>query len=73
MFLVNAMSVASILNLPHQVVQRDGQRADFDAQRIQSAIARAGAATGEYGDDEAALLTAQVTKVLIHRWRGEAP
>jgi len=72
-FLVNAMSVASILNLPHQVVQRDGQRADFDAQRIQSAIARAGAATGEYGDDEAALLTAQVTKVLIHRWRGEAP
>lgn len=67
------MSVASILNLPHQVVQRDGQRADFDAQRIQSAIARAGAATGEYGDDEAALLTAQVTKVLIHRWRGEAP
>lgn len=42
------------------VVKRDGSRAPFDAARIQSAIARAGRATGEYGDDEAATLTAQV-------------
>lgn len=41
--------------------------------RIQSAIARAGQATGEFGEDEARLLTAQATKVLIHRFHGEAP
>lgn len=67
------MSVAQVMNLPRDVVQRDGLRAAFDAQRIHSAIARAGAATEEFADDEAALLTAQVTKVLIHRWRGGTP
>ena len=67
------MSVAMVTHLPREVVQRDGQCSAFDAQRIQSAIARAGAATGEFGEDEAALLTAQVTKVLIHRFHGAAP
>ena len=36
--------------MPAAVIQRDGQRAVFDACRIRSAIARAGAATGEFGD-----------------------
>ncbi len=62
-----------LATLPRDVIQRDGTRAAFDAHRIQSAIARAGAATGEFGEDEARLLTAQATKVLIHRFRGEAP
>ena len=61
------MPSASVIHLLRQVIQRDGQRADFDASRIRSAMARAGAASGEFGDDEAALLTAQVVKVLVHR------
>jgi len=62
-----------LATLPRDVIQRDGARAAFDAHRIRSAIARAGSATGEFGEDEAQLLTAQATKVLIHRFRGEAP
>ena len=63
----------SLATLPRDVIQRSGERAAFDAGRIASAIARAGAATGEFGADEAQLLTAQVTKVLIHRFHGAAP
>ena len=48
-------------------------RAPFDARKIRFAIERAGSATGEFAADEAALLAAQVGKVLIHRFRGEAP
>ncbi|MBK9348045.1 MAG: ribonucleoside triphosphate reductase [Burkholderiales bacterium] len=61
------------ITLPRQVIQRSGQRVAFDAAKIQSALVRAGAASGEFGDDEAALLCAQVGKVLIHRFRGQAP
>ena len=62
-----------LATLPRDVIQRDGARTAFDAHRIRSAIARAGSATGEFGEEEAQLLTAQATKVLIHRFRGEAP
>ncbi|QIL45280.1 ribonucleoside triphosphate reductase [Acidovorax sp. HDW3] len=62
-----------VATLPRDVIDRDGARAAFDAERIASAIARAGAATGEFGVDEAQLLTAQVTKVLGHRFHGQAP
>jgi ribonucleoside-triphosphate reductase (formate) len=51
----------------NQVVRRDGKRAPFEAERIQAAIAKAGAATGEFDEPEAALLTAQVVKVLSYR------
>jgi len=50
-----------------EIVKRDGSRAPFDVERIRAAITKAGKATGEFGDDEASLLTAQVLKVLIHR------
>ena len=53
--------------------QRDGQRAVFDACRIRSAIARAGAATGEFGDAQAALLADEACRVLAYRWPGGAP
>ncbi|MDE1943172.1 MAG: ribonucleoside triphosphate reductase [Betaproteobacteria bacterium] len=59
--------------LPYEVLKRDGRRLPFDATKIRSAIARAGQATGEFDDDEADLLTAQVTKVLFHRFHREAP
>ena len=35
------------------VVKRDGRLANFDAAKIRSAVRRAGAATGEFGDDAA--------------------
>ncbi|EHQ52575.1 anaerobic ribonucleoside triphosphate reductase [Ectothiorhodospira sp. PHS-1] len=60
--------------LPAQVIKRDGRRLPFDAARIESAIRRAGQATGEFGDHEATLLTAQVVKVLAHRFaQGQCP
>ena len=54
--------------LPREVIKRSAERAPFDARKILSAIERAGAATGEFAADEAALLAAQVGKVLVlHR------
>ncbi|MDP2258021.1 MAG: anaerobic ribonucleoside-triphosphate reductase, partial [Polaromonas sp.] len=63
----------TVATLPREVIKRSGQRAAFNAEKIRSALERAGAATGEFGADEAALLAAQVGKVLIHRLRGQAP
>ena len=55
-----------IATLPTQLRKRDGRLVPFDSRKIHSAIARAGRATGEFGEDEAARLTAQVVKVLSH-------
>jgi anaerobic ribonucleoside-triphosphate reductase len=59
-----------IATLPTRVLKRDGTEVVFDAQKIESAVLRAGQATGEFGELEAALLTAQVVKVLAHRYQG---
>ena len=59
--------------LPREVIKRDGRRAAFDAAKIRSAILRAGQATGEFGEAEADLLTAQVVKVLLHSFRNAPP
>ena len=64
---------STLATLPREVLKRSGQRAAFDAEKIRSALLRAGAATGEFSADEAALLAAQVGKVLIHRFHGGAP
>ncbi|MBQ6655659.1 MAG: ribonucleoside triphosphate reductase [Ottowia sp.] len=66
-------SAPRIIHLPEAVIKRGGERVAFDAQRIRSALAKAGAATGEFGEEEAALLTAQAVKVLAFRWPGGAP
>ncbi|MDP2056551.1 MAG: ATP cone domain-containing protein, partial [Thiobacillus sp.] len=58
---------------PREVIKRDGQRADFDTGKIRSALLRAGQATAEFDEAEADLLTAQVAKVLIHRFRNAPP
>ena len=58
---------------PREVIKRDGQRADFDAAKIRSALLRAGQASGEFNDTEADLLTAQAVKILIHSFRGSPP
>ena len=59
--------------LPREVIKRDGRQAVFDAAKIRSAILRAGQASGEFGEAEADLLTAQVVKVLIHKFRNAPP
>src|SRR5450830_1370750 len=64
---------STVSTLPREVIKRSGQRAAFDAEKIRSALERAGTATGEFAADEAALLAAQASKVLIYRFRGQAP
>jgi anaerobic ribonucleoside-triphosphate reductase len=66
-------TTSSVLALPASVRRRDGSRAPFDAAKIRGAIARAGAASGAFGDEEAARLAAQVVKVLVHRRGGAVP
>jgi anaerobic ribonucleoside-triphosphate reductase len=61
---------ANLATLPTRVVKRDGAEVPFDARKIESAILRAGRASGEYAELEAGLLTAQVVKVLSHRFQG---
>lgn len=58
---------------PDSIVRRDGTSVSFDSEKILSAIERAGAASGEFGSDEAALLSAQVVKVLSYRYQSEPP
>lgn len=57
-----------LATLPTRVVKRDGVQVPFESRKIESAILRAGQATGEFGELEAGLLTAQVVKVLAHRY-----
>jgi len=59
--------------VPVRVQKRDGSIVAFDAEKIVSAICRAGTASGEFGDAEARLLTAQVLKVLSYRFAGQVP
>lgn len=58
---------------PREVIKRSGERAPFDPRKIESALARAGVATGDFDAQEAALLSAQVRKVLVFRFHGQAP
>jgi anaerobic ribonucleoside-triphosphate reductase len=62
-----------VLSLPREALKRDGRRVPFDSEKIRSALQRAGQAAGEFDADEANLLSAQVTKVLIHRFHGQPP
>ncbi len=56
---------------PVTVRKRDGTSMPFEAGRIEAAIVKAGRASGEFDSTEAALLTAQVLKVLAHAHDGE--
>ncbi len=51
---------------PESVRKRDGSVAFFDRSKIESAIVKAGQASGEVDEAEAALLAAQVLKVVSH-------
>ncbi|MDR1152065.1 MAG: hypothetical protein LBK72_06270, partial [Bifidobacteriaceae bacterium] len=49
---------------PTHAIKRSGEQVPFDLSRIASAIAKAGAATGEFDTDEAGLLARFVTRKL---------
>ncbi len=55
------------------VVKRDGTLAPFDSDKIYNAIRKAGESTGEFGEQESYLLTAQVIKVLEHKFSDSLP
>lgn len=60
---------ANFADVFEAVEKRDGARAPFDANKIRFAIARAGAATGEFGPDTAVALCGQV----LDRLAAETP
>lgn len=55
------------------VTKRDGTLAPFDSSKIFNAISKAGQNTGEFGEEESWLLTAQVLKVLKHKFSESLP
>ena len=55
------------------VAKRDGTLAPFDSTKIYNAINKAGSTTKEFGEEEGWLLTAQVLKVLKHKFESELP
>lgn len=55
------------------VTKRDGTLAPFDNTRIFNAINKAGTTTGEFGEEESWLLTAQVMKVMKHKFAESLP
>ncbi len=71
--ILSAGGDANLTPILRTVTKRDGLIVAFDADKIRSAIKRAGAATGEFDGNEAALLSSQVVKVLIHKFRAEPP
>jgi len=68
-----AAASAATRDLPASVIKRDGTSKPFDADKILSAVQRAGAATGEFGLPDARGVTAQALKVIAHRYRDRAP
>lgn len=55
------------------VTKRDGTLAPFDHNKIFNAILKAGNSTGEFGEQEAWLLTAKVMKVMEHKFAETLP
>ena len=60
-------SLPRLATLPTRMRKRDGREVPFEARKIESAIVRAGQASGEFGALEATGLTTQVIKVISHR------
>jgi ribonucleoside-triphosphate reductase (formate) len=60
--------MSKLSTTPAAIIKREGEQVPFDAEKIRSAIERAGQASGEYDGLEAQLLTAQAVKVLQHRF-----
>ena len=56
-----------------QITKRDGTLAPFDSNKIYQAILKAGNSTGEFGENEAWLITGQVLKVMKHKYAEMLP
>lgn len=72
----NSFEMPSIANEKiniDSVTKRDGTLAPFDSNKIYNAINKAGSTTGEFGEQEGWLLTAQVLKVLKHKFSESLP
>jgi len=70
---MEGVTIPSGAVLPQQVTKRDGSLQAFDAAKIQSALARAGAATGEFADDTAGRLTGRIIAGLALRYCAQPP
>ncbi|MDO4161439.1 MAG: ribonucleoside triphosphate reductase [Pseudomonadota bacterium] len=55
------------------IVKRDGTLAPFDESKIYNAVLKAGTSTGEFDESDAWLLTAQVMKVINHKFNESLP
>jgi ribonucleoside-triphosphate reductase (formate) len=64
---MNEGASGSARNGPAAVVKRDGKNVAFDRAKIESAIARAGAASGEFPAQEAARIASRVARALEAR------
>ena len=72
----NSFEMPSIANEKiniDSVTKRDGTLAPFDSSKIYNAINKAVSTTGEFGEQEGWLLTAQVLKVLKHKFSESLP
>lgn len=68
------MPTAKKYKMPFKsITKRDGTLADFDGDKIYNAILRAGEITSEFDGDDAWLLTAQVMKILSHKFDESLP
>ncbi|MBS1166437.1 MAG: anaerobic ribonucleoside-triphosphate reductase [Proteobacteria bacterium] len=67
------MSEITPVKPPLSVLKRSGALAPFDAEKIRSAVERAGAASGEFSSAEAHLLAMQAVKVIAHRFADRMP
>ena len=68
------MPTAKKYKMPFKsITKRDGTLAEFDGEKIYNAILRAGETTTEFGADDAWLLTAQVMKILSHKFDESLP
>lgn len=60
-------------SLPRFVTKRSGAMAPFDGSKISAAMARAGLATGEFGEAEAESLALQAIDILTRRFDADPP
>ncbi|MDR3187223.1 MAG: ribonucleoside triphosphate reductase [Holosporaceae bacterium] len=58
---------------PESVFKRNGTKVAFNSEKIVTAIKKAGAETGEFGEEEAQHLTFKVLKVIRHKMQNRTP
>lgn len=56
-----------------KIIKRNGKNEDFDSQKIRTAIAKAGEATGEFGEDVAQNLMMRVVNIVHQLYAEQTP